>query len=254
MTTESSPSDPGKSPKSSGRREGQQSRLLGMLLKGALWTLGALAAGVVSLLMVIAIALAVAFPNLPDISDLSNYRPILPLRVFTSDNVLIGEYGEERRKLTPIKEIPKTMIDAVLAIEDADFFQHSGVSYRGFVRAALANLGRAKSQGASTITMQVARNVYLTQDKNYMRKIYEVLLTFKLEHLLTKDQILEIYMNQIFWATGLMASRRRPRPILTSHLKVFLSPRLPCLRACRKPPRPITPSVIRSAHAPGRFA
>ena len=198
MTTESSPSDPGKSPKSSGRREGQQSRLLGTLLKGAFWTLGALAAGVVSLLMVIAIALAVAFPNLPDISDLSNYRPILPLRVFTSDNVLIGEYGEERRKLTPIKEIPKTMIDAVLAIEDADFFQHSGVSYRGFVRAALANLGRAKSQGASTITMQVARNVYLTQDKNYMRKIYEVLLTFKLEHLLTKDQILEIYMNQIF--------------------------------------------------------
>ena len=148
--------------------------------------------------MAVAIALAVAFPNLPDISDLSNYRPILPLRVFTSDNVLIGEFGEERRKLTPIKDVPKVMIDAVLAIEDTEFYQHSGVSYRGFVRAALANLGRAKSQGASTITMQVARNVYLTQEKNYMRKIYEVLLTFKLEHLLSKDQILEIYMNQIF--------------------------------------------------------
>ena len=194
MTTKPASSDPGHSPKTTGN----PSRLGGTLLKGLLWTLGLLAAALFSLLMVIAIALAVAFPNLPDISDLSNYRPILPLRVFTSDNVLIGEYGEERRKLTPIKEVPKIMIDAVLAIEDADFFQHSGVSYRGFVRAALANLGRAKSQGASTITMQVARNVYLTQDKNYMRKIYEVLLTFKLEHLLTKDQILEIYMNQIF--------------------------------------------------------
>ena len=177
---------------------GKPGRLGSALLKGVFWTLGVIAAGFLCLLMVVAIALAVAFPNLPDISDLSNYRPILPLRVFTSDNVLIGEYGEERRKLTPIKEIPKVMIDAVLAIEDADFYQHGGVSYRGFVRAALANLGRAKSQGASTITMQVARNVYLTQDKNYMRKIYEVLLTFKLEHLLSKDQILEIYMNQIF--------------------------------------------------------
>ena len=198
MTTKPASSDPGSTPRAEGGIGGTSSGWGGLLMKGVFWTFGVLAAGLVSLLMVVAIALAVAFPNLPDVSDLSNYRPILPLRVFTADNVLIGEYGEERRKLTPIKEIPKVMIEAVLAIEDADFYQHSGVSYRGFVRAALANLGRAKSQGASTITMQVARNVYLTQDKNYMRKIYEVLLTFKLEHLLTKDQILEIYMNQIF--------------------------------------------------------
>ncbi len=188
------PQSPGNAPGGSGTRTG----LAHWAARAAIWTFGIAAAGAASVLMVIAIALAVAYPNLPDISDLSNYRPILPLRVFTSDNVLIGEFGEERRKLTPIKEIPKILIDAVLAIEDADFYQHSGVSYKGFVRAALANLGRAKSQGASTITMQVARNVYLTQDKNYMRKIYEILLTFKLEHLLSKDQILEIYMNQIF--------------------------------------------------------
>ena len=169
-----------------------------VLMRGILWGSGILLAGFLCLLMVVAIALAVAFPNLPDISDLSNYRPILPLRVFSSEGLLIGEFGEERRKLTPIKEIPKVMIDAVLAIEDTDFYAHGGVSYRGFIRAALANLGRAKSQGASTITMQVARNVYLSSEKNYMRKIYEILLTFKLEHLLTKDQILEIYMNQIF--------------------------------------------------------
>ncbi len=159
---------------------------------------GIVMAGIASVLILVAIALAVAFPNLPDITDLSNYRPILPLRVFSSEGVLIGEFGEERRNLTPVKDIPKVMINAVLAIEDTDFYEHSGVSYKGMVRAALANLGRAKSQGASTITMQVARNVYLSSEKNYMRKIYEVLLTFKLEHMLTKDQILEIYMNQIF--------------------------------------------------------
>ena len=90
------------------------------------------------------------------------------------------------------------MTDAVLAIEDTRFYEHGGVDYKGMVRAALANLGNLKSQGASTITMQVARNVYLSSEKTYTRKIYEVLLTFKLEHLLTKDQILEIYMNQIF--------------------------------------------------------
>ncbi len=148
--------------------------------------------------MVIATALAVAYPNLPDISDLSDYRPKLPLRIYSADSALLGEYGEERRNLTPLKDIPKVMVNALLAIEDADFFQHGGVSYKAFARAALANLKNAKSQGGSTITMQVAKNVYLSSEKNYMRKIYEILLTFKLEHMLTKDQILEIYMNQIF--------------------------------------------------------
>ncbi len=156
-----------------------------------------LAAGV-ALLMGVGIALAVAYPNLPDVADLADYRPKLPLRVFTADGQLIGEFGEERRNLLTIDEIPAVMKNAVLAIEDARFFEHHGVDYIGMARAALANLGQAKSQGASTITMQVARNVYLSADKTYTRKIYEVLLTFKLEHLLTKEQILEIYMNQIF--------------------------------------------------------
>jgi len=155
-------------------------------------------AGVIGLAFFVAVALAVAYPNLPDISSLSDYRPKQPLRIYTADEVLIGEFGEERRRLTPINEIPQIMKDAVLAIEDARFFSHGGVDYLGVVRAGLANLGRAKSQGASTITMQVARNVYLTTEKSYTRKIYEILLTFKLEHSLTKNQILEIYMNQIF--------------------------------------------------------
>ena len=157
-------------------------------------------AGAAALLLVLALglALAVAYPNLPDISELSDYRPKLPLRVYSSDGILLGEFGEERRSLTPIADIPKVMKDAILAIEDAGFYEHNGVSYKSIVRAVLANLGRAKSQGGSTITMQVARNVFLSSEKNYIRKIYEVLLTFKLESSLTKDQILEIYMNQIF--------------------------------------------------------
>ncbi len=168
------------------------------LLSFFLWGTGLVVAGCLGLLMVIAVALSVAYPNLPDISYLLDYRPKLPMRVYSSDGVVIGEFGEERRSLTPIKDIPKVMKDAVLAIEDARFFSHGGVDYLGVVRAGLANVGRAKAQGASTITMQVARNVYLSAEKSYTRKIYEILLTFKLEHMLSKDQILEIYMNQIF--------------------------------------------------------
>ena len=156
------------------------------------WTGGLALAGVLSLVFLIALAMAVAFPNLPDITEMSTYSPKLPLRVFSSEGYLIGEFGEERRQLTPIKDIPKVMKDAVLAIEDSRFYEHGGVDYRGMLRATLANLGQVKSQGASTITMQVARNVYLSSEKTYTRKIYEILLTYKLEHMLTKDQILEI--------------------------------------------------------------
>ena len=169
-----------------------------LIFKMGLWAAGLLAAGLASLLMVVGVAMVMAYPNLPDISDLAEYKPKLPLRVFTADGQLMGEFGEERRNLTPIKDIPKVMKDAVLSIEDNRFYQHGGVDYLGILRAGIANMGRLKSQGASTITMQVARNVYLSSEKTYTRKIYEILLTYKLEHLLTKDQILEIYMNQIF--------------------------------------------------------
>ena len=144
------------------------------------------------------IALAVAYPNLPEISGLSDYRPKLPMRVFSADDVLIGEYGEERRQFVPISAIPQVMKDAVLAIEDARFYQHGGVDYIGIVRAGLANVGESRSQGASTITMQVARNFYLPTEKTFARKVYEILLALKIESQLSKDQILEIYMNQIF--------------------------------------------------------
>jgi penicillin-binding protein 1A len=112
--------------------------------------------------------------------------------------VLLGEYGEERRNFTPIDQIPKLMRDAVLAIEDARFYEHGGVDYLGIVRAGLANVLESRSQGASTITMQLARNFYLPTEKTYTRKIYEILLTLKIESQLSKNQILEIYMNQIY--------------------------------------------------------
>lgn len=183
------------SPRSRGKQGRSWKRTL---LRAILWLFGLGAAGLASIVILAGVALAVAYPNLPDISDLVDYRPKLPLRVYSSEGVLIGEFGEERRNLTPIAQIPQVMKNAVLAIEDARFYSHGGVDYRGLLRAALANLGRIKSQGASTITMQVARNVYLSSEKTFTRKLYEVLLTFKLEHLLSKDQILEIYMNQIF--------------------------------------------------------
>ena len=189
MSTDMNASSTGNSTKSS---------QLAWLKKALSWILGILAAVIVSISLVLAVALAVAYPKLPDVSDLQDYRPKLPLRIFSEEGVLIGEFGEELRNLTPIAQIPKVMKDAVLAIEDANFYQHGGINFKSVLRAAIANLGQAKSQGASTITMQVAKNVYLSSEKAYTRKIYEILLTFKLESLLTKDQILEIYMNQIF--------------------------------------------------------
>jgi penicillin-binding protein 1A len=169
-----------------------------LLGRWALWGVGLLAGGAFSVALLLALALALAYPNLPDISGLMDYRPKLPMRVLSSDGVLLGEFGEERRSYLPIQQIPKVMQDAVLAIEDARFYQHGGVDYLGVIRAGLANIGESRSQGASTITMQVARNFYLSTEKTLTRKIYEILLSLKIEAALSKEKILEIYMNQIF--------------------------------------------------------
>lgn len=136
-------------------------------------------------------------PMLPPLDALTDYRPKIPLRVFTADNVLIGEFGEEHRNFVKIDQIPAVMKNAVLAAEDDRFYQHGGVNFTGALRAFLANL-RGGSQGASTITMQVARNFFLTREKTYARKINEIMLAYKIETELTKDQILELYMNQIY--------------------------------------------------------
>ena len=148
---------------------------------------------------IVMIVLALAYPNLPSLEAVTDYRPKIPLRVYTADGFLIGEFGEERRAVISIQEVPAVMKQAILAAEDDRFYQHSGVDYIGILRAALANLvGGGKRQGASTITQQVARNFFLSGEKTYTRKLYEALLSFKIESNLTKDQILELYINQIF--------------------------------------------------------
>jgi penicillin-binding protein 1A len=168
------------------------------LVRGLVYLLGLLVAGVLAIVLLIGMALAAAYPKLPELRSILDYQPKLPMRVYSAEGVLLGEFGEERRSYLPIREIPKVMQDAVLAIEDSRFYQHQGVDYRGVLRAGLENLREARSQGASTITMQVARNFYLSTEKTVTRKIYEILLSLKIESLLSKEQILELYMNQIY--------------------------------------------------------
>ncbi|WP_042292119.1 penicillin-binding protein 1A [Paraburkholderia mimosarum] len=149
--------------------------------------------------LVVAYALTVMAPNLPSLDALTNYQPKVPLRIYTADHVLIGEFGDELRRPVRLQDIPDVMKKAVLAIEDARFYEHGGVDFLGIWRAGLADLrSGGASQGASTITMQVARKFYLSDEKTYTRKIYEMLLAYKIERTLSKDQILQLYMNQIY--------------------------------------------------------
>jgi penicillin-binding protein 1A len=142
---------------------------------------------------------ALAYPRLPDLAALTDYRPSLPLQVYTLDGVLIGEFGTEHRSLVSIREVPDQLRNAIVAAEDERFYQHVGVDYQGIVRAAYANFVSGSSkQGASTITMQVARNFFLSSEKTLTRKFYEALLALKIERNLDKDQILELYVNQIY--------------------------------------------------------
>jgi penicillin-binding protein 1A len=170
-----------------------------LLLQGITALVGLAVAGVVAVLLVAGIAIAVSYPNLPEISSLTDYRPKLPMRIYSADGVLLGEFGEERRNFVPVRQIPKVMQDAVLAIEDAHFYKHSGVNYVSVLRAGLSNFGESRTGqgGASTITMQVARNFYLSTEKTFTRKIYEMLLALKIERQMSKEQILEVYMNHI---------------------------------------------------------
>ena len=163
-----------------------------------LWAVGAVAGLAVVGVLLVVFALAMAYPNLPALDTITDYRPKMPLRIFTADNVLIGEFGEERRTLVRFKDIPDVMKKAVLSIEDDRFYQHGGVDYMGILRAALHNATSGSRQGASTITQQVARNFFLSSEQTLKRKAYEALLAWKIEKNLTKDQILEVYMNQIY--------------------------------------------------------
>jgi penicillin-binding protein 1A len=149
-------------------------------------------------ILALGFAFTMAYPNLPELDSITSYRPKLPLRVFSADKVLLAEFGEERRNVVRIKDIPDVMKKAVLAIEDDRFYEHGGIDYIGILRAALHNATGGARQGASTITQQVARNFFLTSEQTVKRKVYEAMLAWKIEKNLSKDQILEVYMNQIY--------------------------------------------------------
>ena len=138
-------------------------------------------------------------PNLPDIETLKDIKMQVPLRVYSADLSLIAEYGEKRRKPIKIDDLPPMLVNAFLAAEDDRFYEHPGVDWQGLVRAtySLIKTGTRK-QGGSTITMQVARNFFLSREKTYLRKLNEIFLAFKIERELSKKEILELYLNKIF--------------------------------------------------------
>ena len=145
-----------------------------------------------------AFVLALLYPTLPTLDTLTDYRPKIPLRVVTAEGELLGEFGEERRAVVSIAEVPDILKKAILAAEDERFYSHGGVDYISVFRAAASNLTSGTQQGAGTITMQVARNFFLTREKTITRKLREVLLAWKIEANLSKDEILQLYLNQIF--------------------------------------------------------
>lgn len=149
--------------------------------------------------LIVSIMVAVIYPKLPSMDELRNYQPKLPLQVYSADNVLLGQFGQERRIFISYNQTPKMLVNAILAAEDERFFKHGGFDVLGMIRAALSNItsGHVKS-GASTITMQVARNFFLSSQKTYYRKFNEVLLSYKIEKSLSKEQVLELYINQIY--------------------------------------------------------
>src|SRR5215471_19371025 len=145
-----------------------------------------------------AFVFALLYPTLPSLEALTDYQPKIPLRILSSEGDLLGEFGEERRAVVKIRDVPEIMRLAILAAEDERFYQHGGVDYISVLRAAMTNVASGTQQGAGTITMQVARNLFLTREKTLTRKLREVLLAYKIEANLSKDEILELYINQIF--------------------------------------------------------
>jgi len=164
------------------------------------WFYPAIAVATIGLMaaLLIGFAAIMTYPSLPSLEVLTDYRPKVPLRVYSAEGVLLGEFGEERRTLVTVRQMPEAMKKAILAAEDERFYEHGGVDYMGVLRAALSNFTSDSKQGASTITMQVARNFFLTKEKTITRKFNEMLLAFKIEHSLSKDEILQLYVNQIY--------------------------------------------------------
>jgi penicillin-binding protein 1A len=152
----------------------------------------------VGALALFALAVALVLPSLPALDKVTDYRPRQPLTVLTRDGEEIAQFGAERRIYLPLAQVPEPLQQAVLAIEDQRFYDHGGIDLRGVARALAAKLGGGRWQGASTITQQVARNFFLSHRRTAERKFKEALLALRIEGVLSKDQILELYLNQIY--------------------------------------------------------
>ena len=163
------------------------------------WAVAVGVAGALSGFLLLVFVFSYIYQELPPLDAVTNYHPRVPLRVWSADGKLLAEFGEEHRDFVAIKDVPLDVRHAILAAEDDGFYEHPGIEITGILRAAITNaLTGRRGQGGSTITQQVARNFFLTTDRTYKRKLYEIAMSFKIEHMLTKDQILEIYINQIY--------------------------------------------------------
>ena len=182
MSTESSPNS-------------QPTRSVGRIFK-TLFLWGSFAA--LMAIIVLVFASVVAWRNLPSVDTLKDYKPRMAMQIFSEDGQLIGEFGEERRRPVLISEVPDHLKKALIAIEDARFYEHGGIDYLGLGRAIVNNVTGGNKQGASTITQQLAKNFFLTNERTFTRKFYEALMAKKIEQNLTKDEILERYMNHIY--------------------------------------------------------
>src|SRR5690348_2917019 len=158
--------------------------------------------------------------DLPDYSQLQNYEPPVTTRIHASDGALLGEYASERRLYLPIQAVPKLVINAFLAAEDKNFYEHGGLDFYGIGRAVMLYVqnygGGRRPQGASTITQQVAKNFLLTNELSVARKVKEALLALRIERTYSKDKILELYLNQIYLglgAYGVAAARSEERRV-----------------------------------------
>ncbi|MFC0266770.1 penicillin-binding protein 1A [Kushneria aurantia] len=181
-------------------------------------------------------------PSLPDVHQLQNYELEMPLRVYSADGRLMGEFGTQRRQLVEGDEIPQDFINALLAAEDAGFYQHPGVDPRALLRAAieLVSSGRIRS-GGSTITMQVARNYLLTLDQTFTRKIREILLALQMEQILSKQQILELYVNKIFLGQGAYGAGAAAETYFDKPLDELSLPEVATLAGLPKAPSSLNP-------------
>jgi penicillin-binding protein 1A len=161
--------------------------------------LAAAALGAALVLFVVLAAYTYVAPGLPDVATLKDVRLEAPMRIYTRDGKLIAEFGEKRRSPVVYEQIPPQVVNAFVAAEDDRFFSHPGVDYQGLVRAAIAYMTTGeRRQGGSTITMQVARNFLLTSEKTFLRKLREIFVAIRIEGLLTKEEILTLYLNKIF--------------------------------------------------------